>query len=702
MITSDMQRQYQLLKESGLYGGIFGSALGKTPYSDESFNAAFHGAKLTPQDIFALTGGEDRGVTQGEWDRLSPEIQQAILNDPATFIRGQFGKTYDNMTTQNNQNMTGAGFMYADGTPIVGSAIDMFGRISSEGSNLFNSEDGKYYSMRNGESVEAVKNPNYLSKTYAQEQLANDLLTKAGLNPDQWMSYTGNGGGSGDLLSVGAEGGIQNYNNLKWVPGVGLVHPRSDYMQVTDQDANIAPMIMLALAGMVAGPAIAGAAGGTAGAGTYATVGDAIAAGDFAAADAMGAAAFDAGGGISGMGSSFGAAGSSGAGGLIEGVNAYSYGGQLVPYGDVVSNAAPGFSMTTGGYTPSMWDTIKTGASSLFGGGGGGNGAGTAAGVAANAAGGAAGGGINWGGLLATGAGALLGGVNGSKQTGEQTQSQAPWAPMQPYLLAAGQQAANVYDQARTMPQGTQNALNSAQGVINQQLGSPLYNQSQNVASGLLSGQMQGVSIPQTFSGMGALDPTAAYQSQLSGQVNPYVDQMAQSITNQVNRNTLENVMPSIRSGAQAAGQYGSSRQGIAEGLAASRAQQDLGSSLSNLYGSAYENAQGRQASAANQLGSMGVNNAQNNNTQRLAQFNTGANLWNQGNNTQNTAVQNALGVANYPNQYQWDQLKNYSGIVNPMAGMGGTTSTPTYTNPWANALGGAITGAQTYKTIFG
>ena len=456
-----------------------------------------------------------------------------------------------------------------------------------------------------------------------------------------------------------------------------------------DKANGIAAALSLAAIGGVAAPAFMG--------GTAATGGGMSAAEQNALFGGLGDTTAD----IAAGGYGAGASGAN-AGGLIEGVNAYSYGGQLVPYGDVVSSAAPGFAMTTGGYTPSMWDTIKTGASSLFGGGGGGNGAGTAAGVAANAAGGAGGGGTGWGGLLATGAGALLGGVNGSKQTGEQTQSQAPWSPMQPYLLAAGQQAANVYDQARTMPQGTQNALNSAQGVINQQLGSPLYNQSQNVASGLLSGQMQGVSIPQTFSGMGALDPTAAYQSQLSGQVNPYVDQMAQSITNQVNRNTLENVMPSIRSGAQAAGQYGSSRQGIAEGLAASRAQQDLGSSLSNLYGSAYENAQGRQASAANQLGSMGVNNAQNNNTQRLAQFNTGANLWNQGNNTQNTAVQNALGIANYPNQYQWDQLKNYSGIVNPMAGMGGTTSTPTYTNPWANALGGAITGAQTYKSIFG
>lgn len=305
------------------------------------------------------------------------------------------------------------------------------------------------------------------------------------------------------------------------------------------------------------------------------------------------------------------------------------------------------------------------------------------------------------GGLLAAGAGALMGGVNGSKEAGTTTTTNAPWAPMQPYLLAAGQQAANVYDQARTMPQGTQNALNAAQGVINQQMNNPLFQQSQNVASGLLGGQMQGVSIPGTFGSMGALDPTAAYQNQLSGKVNPYVDQMAQSITNQVNRNTLENVMPSIRSGAQAAGQYGSSRQGIAEGLAASRAQQDLGSSLSNLYGSAYENAQGRQAAAAGQLGSMGVSNAQNNNTQRLAQFNTGANLWNQGNNTQNTAIQNALGVANYPTQYQWDQLSNYSKIVNPMAGMGGSQSTPYYTNPTAGAIGGALTGAQIYKSIF-
>lgn len=368
-----------------------------------------------------------------------------------------------------------------------------------------------------------------------------------------------------------------------------------------------------------------------------------------------------------------------------------TYGNSMAP------GAAAG--LTGGASAPGWLDMARQGVTSLFNGGG--SPAGTAASGMASILGNGSGG-INWGGLGAAALGALAGGSNGAKEAGTTTTTQAPWSPMQPYLLAAGQSAADIYKNSQTMPQGMQDVLAQAQGTIGNQLNNGMYGQVQGVAGGLLGGAMQGVNIPQTFSGLGALDPTGAYASQLSGQVNPYVDQMAQSITNQVNRNTLENVMPSIRSGAQAAGQYGSSRQGIAEGLAASRAQQDLGSSLSSLYGSAYENAQGRQAAAANQLGTMGVNNAQNNNSQRLAQFNTGANLWNQANNTQNTAIQNALGIAGYPNQYKWDQLKNYGSVVNPMAGMGGSTSQPYYNNPTASAIGGALTGAQMYKSIFG
>ena len=51
---------------------------------------------------------------------------------------------------------------------------------------------------------------------------------------------------------------------------------------------------------------------------------------------------------------------------------------------------------------------------------------------------------------------------------------------------------------------------------------------------------------------------------------NPYIQQQAKSIQDLSNQNLQQNVMPSIRSGATGAGQYGGTRQGIAEGRALS------------------------------------------------------------------------------------------------------------------------------------
>lgn len=91
-----------------------------------------------------------------------------------------------------------------------------------------------------------------------------------------------------------------------------------------------------------------------------------------------------------------------------------------------------------------------------------------------------------------------------------------------------------------------------------------------------------------------------ALTSALSGQVNnPYLNQQAGTITRQVNDNLQNVTLPGIGNGATSAGQYGGSRQGIAQGMALSRAQGDLSQGLSSLYGNAYESAQNRQASAA-------------------------------------------------------------------------------------------------------
>lgn len=87
--------------------------------------------------------------------------------------------------------------------------------------------------------------------------------------------------------------------------------------------------------------------------------------------------------------------------------------------------------------------------------------------------------GINWGNIassalngltspagLATLAGGLLGGINGSKQTGTQTSTQAPWTPQQPYLLDLFNKAKAAADTG-AMSSYEQSALSGLQGVAN-------------------------------------------------------------------------------------------------------------------------------------------------------------------------------------------------------------------------------------------
>lgn len=149
----------------------------------------------------------------------------------------------------------------------------------------------------------------------------------------------------------------------------------------------------------------------------------------------------------------------------------------------------------------------------------------------------------------------------------------------------------------------------------------------------------QQVSLQAARAGQGALDPTRAMQDILSGRPdNPYLAAMHRGNINTSLRGYQDamtmmgqQVMPGLEDQAFASGQYGSSRQGVAEGLAlqqAARNARDLGiaamDSGNQLYGSAYENAQGRKAQAADSLNQMGLQNAQYNSDlmSRLGQFN--------------------------------------------------------------------------------
>lgn len=323
------------------------------------------------------------------------------------------------------------------------------------------------------------------------------------------------------------------------------------------------------------------------------------------------------------------------------------------------------------------------------------------------------------GGYLNSGTGgALIGGAIGGsslgqgKQAGVTTTTQVPWEQMQPYLTGMATDAQTLYQQNQGTPSymtdlanmATENALNY-QNFANQGM-----NTAYDVSSGAYDpvlNQVNPTDVRSGFSSLGNLDPSGAYAQMLSGQVSPYLNEQAKAITDQANQNLSLNVMPSIRGGAQSAGQYGSSRQGIAEGVAAGLSNQGLSSALSGLYGNAWNNAQNQMASAANTLGNYGVSNNQfnanlgmNQNAQNMQAANqalnarqTGQNMGASAYQTGNAAVQDAYNTQNTIAQYPWQNLKNYQSVINPMAGMGSSSSTPYYTNTANNILGGAMAG---------
>lgn len=66
------------------------------------------------------------------------------------------------------------------------------------------------------------------------------------------------------------------------------------------------------------------------------------------------------------------------------------------------------------------------------------------------------------------------------------------------------------------------------------------------------------------------------------------VQNMIAAMTNPMMTSLREDVMPTIRSGAGAAGQYGSTRQGVAEGLATGKTQQAIGDVTGKVVGDIY------------------------------------------------------------------------------------------------------------------
>jgi hypothetical protein len=200
--------------------------------------------------------------------------------------------------------------------------------------------------------------------------------------------------------------------------------------------------------------------------------------------------------------------------------------------------------------------------------------------------------------------------------------------------------------------------------------------------------------------------------------------------------NLQRNLLPSIRGGAIAAGQYGSSRQGIAEGLAISELTKQMNNSntqfglgataaSSSALANAYENGQNRSLSAAQGLSGQQYGVASQDAAARQAADNTNvqALLATRGQNSSNLGagidLQQGLlsSVANYGNA-DLSRLGAQSGILAPFLGAGaistnnGTSSStgsatsntkstePLYQNQGNNIMGGISTGLGLFNGI--
>ena len=184
--------------------------------------------------------------------------------------------------------------------------------------------------------------------------------------------------------------------------------------------------------------------------------------------------------------------------------------------------------------------------------------------------------------------------------------------------------------------------------------------------------------------------------------VNPYLSDQANAITQQATNNLQQNILPGINSGAVAAGGYGGSRQGIAQGLAIGQTNQGLAAALANLRGNAYQSDQQNQlqrylANMQNQtqrdlgFGNLYAQNRQLDQSQAML----GANLYNMANSGYLGQGQGIYNVGQTQQNAPWQATQGALGAMSPFSGLGGTTTTQQGQNQLANGLGGAIGGWQ-------
>lgn len=149
---------------------------------------------------------------------------------------------------------------------------------------------------------------------------------------------------------------------------------------------------------------------------------------------------------------------------------------------------------------------------------------------------------------------------------------------------------------------------------------------------------------------------TAAAPTMASYSRSPYLDAMDAGIQQQATQNLNNNIMPNIRYGAQAAGGFGDTRQGVAEGNAIAQTQSAIAAQKAQAGQTDYTNFQNNAMQKYSADSNLALGNAQNANNYNLGMGNLAlGNL--QANNNYNLGQDNlALGNRQADNAYSLGQ----------------------------------------------
>lgn len=278
-----------------------------------------------------------------------------------------------------------------------------------------------------------------------------------------------------------------------------------------------------------------------------------------------------------------------------------------------------------------------------------------------------------------------------------------PWSGQQPYLYNVFQGAQNAYDQHAGNPAGTvagfspmqQQAMEATQGVgsITNYGNAPgVNNAAGNYTTNLLNGQY-----------LNNNPGNAAFGQFANGSMmnNPYMTGMANAAADATTRAYQTATAPQTASAFAGSGRYGSG----AYDNAVSQNQQDLakqlGNQMNNLYGGMYQNNMGNMLQGAQGL-------SQNYNTASQQQLQGAYNAPNIVNSV-NGAIENMYNMGGNQQALQqaqisapWQQLNNFSNLIQGQYGGTSATTQPYYQNRTAGAMGGAMNGAMLGGTFGG